>query len=148
MTRMTGQNGGPLSSRGCKIVSSISTFVLNTLTLKKGLFRVFLMLLQQGPISYLETVPISTPKTPFSPKDFFLWIPFGDLEYCSDSVTAPCVANRDSYKLIHVRSLLNIQVKINTYIYKFYVISLKVKVHLKYSLLIKLALRTFRFNTG
>jgi len=38
MTRMTGQNGSPLSSMGRKIVSSISTFVLNTLTLKKGLF--------------------------------------------------------------------------------------------------------------
>lgn len=72
MTRITGQNGGPLSSRGRKIVSSISSFVLNTLTLKKGLFRDFLMSLQQGPTTYLETVPISTPKTPFSTKDFFL----------------------------------------------------------------------------
>lgn len=50
-----------------------------------------------GQIYYLETVAISTPNTPFSLSDFFLWIPWGVLEYCSDSVTAPCVTTTIRY---------------------------------------------------
>ena len=45
-------------------------------------------------------------------------------------------------------SLLNIQVKIHTYIYLYNIISYKVKVYLKYSLLNNTSFGTFRVNTG